>query len=198
MSNASLLIMAGGRSERMGVPKPFLLVEGQTFIEKIAEGYRCFGVKDIFVVLNSQFIRYVPAGQNTFKIIPNNFPEYGRFFSLQTGLKAIPKNDFVFIHNVDNPFVSPDLLKEMWLRKKSNGYVVPVFNDKGGHPILISRSIVERILLTADRSRTLRDIVGEYGRIEVETNVDIILANINTWDEYEQLVLAQLTEYSGE
>jgi molybdenum cofactor cytidylyltransferase len=199
MADVSLLIMAGGRSERMVSPKPFLQMEGKSFIERISEGYSSFGITNIFIVLNDRFIQYLPEKMElSQKIIPNHHPEYGRFYSLQTGLKAMPESDFVFIHNVDNPFVEQSILKEMWIKKEPEGFVVPMYNDKGGHPILISKKIVKHILSTENLVCTLRDIIRNYTRIEIEVDSEKILANINTWQEYEEQVLNLISQYCSD
>ena len=198
MKNVSVLIMAGGKSERMCSPKPFLLIEGKTFIEKITEKYLLFGAKNIFIVLNQQLVRKFSVKINSLKVIPNPYPEYGRFFSLHTGLTQLPDNNFVFIHNVDNPFVEQNVLKEMWNKRSENGFVVPVYEDNGGHPILISPKIIKHIMSIKSASQTLRNVLRQYNRIEIETDSEKILTNINTWAEYEKQVLNLMPEYYGD
>jgi molybdenum cofactor cytidylyltransferase len=194
MTDASLLIMAGGKSERMRTPKPFLLIEGKSFIDKIADNYRSLGLKNIFIVLNHQFMQFLPLRSNASKIIRNFHPEYGRVYSLQTGLKGSLPSDFVFIHNVDNPFVCQEVIRKMWIKKEKNGFVVPMCNGKGGHPILISKEIVSDILASENTSISLRDLLKNHKRIEIETDSQEILVNVNTWEDYEEQVLNLIPE----
>lgn len=198
MKKVAALILAGGKSERMRSPKPFLLMEGKTFVEKISGEYLRFGIKDIYLILNNQFINCIPEKANSFNVIPNLHPEYGRFYSLQVGLKQLHENDFVFVHNVDNPFVDPVVLQKMWRKRSKTGFGVPTFNGKGGHPTLIPKLIVKEILASEDHGNTLRGILQQYDRIEVEADSEKILTNINTWEEYEEHVLKLIPECSSD
>lgn len=194
----SVLIMAGGNSERMKTPKPFLLIDGKSFIERISDNYVRFGIRRILIVLNEAFVKYLTFKTDSVKWIRNHHPELGRLYSLQIGLRALPESDFIFIHNVDNPFVEQEVLKEMWIKKKKDGFVVPVYNCKGGHPILISRKIADGILRVENSSVKLSDILSNYKRIEVEVDSRKVLTNINTWEEYEMQVLNLIPEYYRE
>lgn len=197
MAEGSLLILAGGRSERIKTPKPFLQFGGVSFIENIATEYSRFGLTDIVLVLNERFMRYISGSKHLSGIVPNHHPEYGRFYSLQIGLKELYKSDFIFIHNVDNPFVDRAVLQEMWLKKKEDGFVVPIYGGRGGHPVLISGMIARDIISMKGTGCTLRDVLGDYRRIEVETEFEKVLANINTWEEYEEHILNLTPEYFG-
>lgn len=198
MKNVSVLIMAGGKSERMCTPKPFLLIGGKTFIEKISGDYFRFGVRSIFVILNTHLVRSAPVKIKFLHVIANPHPEFGRFFSLQAGLEQIPGSNFVFIHNVDNPFVELDVLKKMWATKKVNGFVVPMHHGQGGHPVLISPNIVKHILSIQHSTCDLRDVLHHYDRIEIKSDSEKILTNINTWPEYEEQVLNLIPEYQSD
>lgn len=196
MKSASVLILAGGRSERMGSPKPLLLMEGKTFVEKIADGYFEFGIKHTVLVLNERFIRFLPAGIRNVKVVSNHHPEKGRLHSLKIGLRKLSDSDFVFIHNVDNPFVEQDVLCNMWANRSDQSFVVPAHFSRSGHPVLIPKIVISSILSAADSTYTLRAILSRFDRIEVETGSDRIFTNINTWNDYEEHVLNLIPEYS--
>lgn len=195
MKNVSVLILAGGRSERMGPPKPFLLMEGKTFIENISDGYLQFGVRQSVLVLNNSFIRFFPTGIRNLDVVPNRHPENGRLYSLRAGLKKLSDSDFVFIHNVDNPFVEQNILSNIWANRSDHAYVVPSHLGRGGHPVLLPRKIIRSILSVDDTSCTLREILHRFDKIEVETGSYRIFTNINTWNDYEEHVLNLIPEY---
>ena len=51
--NISVIILAGGDSERLKFPKPFLLFSPRvTFIEKLIRVYSVFGCRKIITVIN--------------------------------------------------------------------------------------------------------------------------------------------------
>ena len=47
--NYSLLLLAGGKSSRMGTNKAELLYEGRSFLENIIEKAKCLGLKKIYI-----------------------------------------------------------------------------------------------------------------------------------------------------
>ncbi len=195
MKNVTVLILAGGRSERMGVPKPFLLRKGRTFIENIAEGYQRFGVNCTALVLNHQFIPLLPAGIPGLKLIPNYHPEYERLYSLKIGLKQLSGSDHVFVHNVDNPFVEQDVLMKMWAYRSDCAFVVPALSGRNGHPVLLPKNIVRHIISLDDGLSSLKEILQQFKKVEVETGSEKIFSNINTWKDYEENILELIPEY---
>ena len=110
-ATTGVLILAGGKSERMIFPKPYLLFEGETFLKKIVEEYHNAGIKSICVIINEEFCKgkfekFIDEVESKTIIIKNPNPELGRFHSLKLGLANILNLDFCFIQNIDNPFVN--------------------------------------------------------------------------------------------
>jgi CTP:molybdopterin cytidylyltransferase MocA len=90
-SKTGVLILAGGKSERMIFPKAYLLFNGKTFLKKIIEEYYEAGIKNIYVVLNDDFCngeweKYIDEVKSIVTIIKNPNPELGRFHSLKLGI----------------------------------------------------------------------------------------------------------------
>ena len=87
-----VLILAGGKSERMVFPKPYLLFEGKTFLKKIVEEYYNSGIKNICVVINEEFCKgefekYIDEIKSKVTIIKNPNSELERFHSVKLGIK---------------------------------------------------------------------------------------------------------------
>ena len=102
------LILSGGTSERMGVPKAFLKIGDITFLEKIVSAYCLAGIDKIIVVLNRNLFSGADIGLmlNTVKNIEfvcNSAPELGRFYSIKLGLQKLSHPGYCFIQNIDNP-----------------------------------------------------------------------------------------------
>ncbi len=187
-----VLILAGGKSERMNYPKAFLLVEGKTFLKKIVDEYYNAGVKNICVVLNSDFCnaeweKYVEPVKLRATIIKNSESELGRFHSLKLGIKKMLNLDFCFIQNIDNPLVSKDVIKSLIGSSNSDGYSSPKFLKKNGHPVLISKKIIYYLDNLPDGNFNLRTILSEFIKQEVEVKSNTILLNINTIDDYKSI-----------
>lgn len=187
----SVLILAGGNSTRMKFPKPWLKIDNTTFLEKIIKTYQSFGIKNIVVIINQKFC--IEPWESKIKflkkqaiIIENTAVEKGRLYSIQLGLQQLADADFVFIQNIDNPFIDKIILEKLQHNRCETGVTVPTFNQKGGHPILINRSIKEQIINNFNSSSTLHDVINQFDRKNVEVENESILININTPEEYKK------------
>ena len=186
-----VLILAGGKSERMVYPKAYLLYEGKTFLKKIVEEYYDAGVKNIIVVLNETFSigewgNYITQINPKITIIKNPTPELGRFHSVKLGINKIQGLDFCFIQNIDNPLVNNMVIKSLMESGNPEGYTSPVFNGRSGHPVLISKKIIQHLNNLPDGNQNLRTVLSEFPKLEVEAKNSDILLNINTIDDYKK------------
>ncbi|MDP3441274.1 MAG: NTP transferase domain-containing protein [Ignavibacteria bacterium] len=98
-------------------------------------------------------------------------------------MSALKSNNAVFVHNVDNPFINQDLLRNLTNNLRSD-YVYPVYQDKGGHPILLSTAIAKHII-AASENQDFKDLLSLFQKQIVEVNDPKIIANINTPEAYQ-------------
>jgi len=115
-------------------------------------------------------------------VVENNEPDKGRLHSIRLGLKKLV-NQPTFIQNVDNPFVTVELIQKLIPILQPNTYVSPYYNGIGGHPILISNEIANQ-LKDCDSDIPLNLFLANYEQIKMEQNNSGILVNINTLDDY--------------
>ncbi|MHB8259065.1 MAG: nucleotidyltransferase family protein [Bacteroidia bacterium] len=191
-----MLILAGGKSGRMHSPKPFLKYGSRTFIEKIIDEFDVCNFSEIVVVLNHELLGVTNEGDiskvlEKCTIVKNDNPEMGRYHSIKLGVNRIIGADFCFIHNVDNPFVSSLLIKKLYMNRNENGYTLPVYKGRGGHPVLISKKIIEAINKDIVTLATLKDVLKNFNRKELEVEDERILININSPEEYQQAMNKQ-------
>lgn len=186
--STAVVILAAGLSSRMGTIKPFLKYNSeQLFIDKIIREYAEFGCGKIVITLSNKSLwmklieNYQSSGNVSF--IENQHIEYERFYSLKLGLSNIGYEDNCFIQNSDNPFVNQGILSELYNYKTNKGYVVPVCNGKGGHPILLSKNVITGISKEDDNSN-LKDVLQNYKRVECKVDDKNIFVNINTEQDY--------------
>lgn len=187
----SVIILAAGKSERLGFPKLSLEYNEQhTFIEQIAQEYSVFGCKVIIVVVNKVGLEYIKEHHLKFPVnavlVVNEYPEWHRFYSLKTGVKALKECQSVFIHNVDNPFVNHQILTELLESSDSTDYIIPEYKGKGGHPILISKKIVDHIISIDENQVHLKEFLNQYSKLKTPVQDEKVLVNINTMDEYKK------------
>ncbi len=190
-TNCSAIILAAGRSSRMGEAKfalPFS--RNKTFLEEIVAQYHTFGCKQIVIVLNKKGFDYIKNHQfnfpDTILLISNKYLERGRFYSIKLGvLRISSENTAIFIHNIDNPFVNHKVLKKL-LWNNDSEYITPSYQDKGGHPILISKNIAQQIELEKENNVVLSEFLKKFKRKRIEVNDKNILVNINTPKDYQK------------
>jgi len=202
--HVAALVLAAGFSGRMGMPKAFLPYESnQTFLEKIISEFLEFGCSSVAVVLNEEGMKRYEEIQLQHKehitAILNPAPEKERFFSVQTGLKALNFKGPVFLHNVDNPLLTQDVLRALFTAFKERAglahasayapnvpiYLTPIYRNEGGHPVLLSQEIVKALIKTPDCKQNLRAFLQQFDRIPVPVDEPNVLVNINAATEYE-------------
>ncbi|MBM2813454.1 MAG: mocA [Ignavibacteria bacterium] len=178
------IILAAGLSERMQSPKPLLKFDSQKrFIDKIFDEYLKFGCNEVIVVINHALTGQFESIRGI-KFAVNTNPEKGRFSSIKIGVEFLESSNFCFIQNIDNPFVNQDVLRILNQVKEQSDYIVPTFEGRGGHPILLNKNIIDNIKKCEKDDLNLRELLAKYKSKKVEFNDNSILININTKEEY--------------
>ncbi|MBI4930774.1 MAG: NTP transferase domain-containing protein [Bacteroidetes bacterium] len=191
-----VVILAGGKSERMNFPKVFLDFNGETFLQKITETYFNADIKNICVVINKEYSegewkKQIESVKPFVSEIVKTDSNFGRFHSLKLGINKMLSCDFVFIQNADNPFVDKEIIERLMKNRYSLGYTQLFYQARKGHPVLISKKIIRLISATQGSEHNLRDILAEFPKIDVEVNDKRVLANINMKEDYEKYIFAQ-------
>jgi molybdenum cofactor cytidylyltransferase len=112
--------------------------------------------------------------------------------SVQCGLRNLP-SDFsaVLVFQGDQPFIKASVINEVIGEYISTGkgMVIPVFNGKRGHPLLVDRKYNEEIFkLSVDRG--LRELTFKFPEdvSEVNTNEPDILRDLDTHKQYLKII----------
>lgn len=185
----SAIILAAGKSERIGFPKLSLKYDSETtFIEQIVKKFNELACREIVLVINESGIQYLEKYNISFEknvsVVLNEHPEWHRFYSLKRGVQGLSMPQSVFVHNVDNPFVSIETLNELLANQLKADYLFPEHENIGGHPILLSQHIVNEILQIEANQIHFREFLEQFSRSAVSVMDENILVNINTLEEY--------------
>lgn len=187
-----VVILAAGFSERMKTLKALLPFDEHTsFIGKIISTYHNWGCNEIVVVTNPEaFQQMKQIGMFLSKVtmVVNDHLEFERFYSVKLGLGTIRSSSFCFIQNVDNPFIDSQILDLLYEQKSDEKYVSPVFENKGGHPVLLNRGNINRICIWKDNSANFKDVLNTMECLSVEMPDDRVLININSPEEYKKII----------
>ncbi|MBS4060795.1 MAG: NTP transferase domain-containing protein [Bacteroidetes bacterium] len=184
-----VLLLAAGESIRMGSHKALLRFdERNTFLEQCLEVFVAFGCENIVVVINESLSKNIKEVQlkipENVVVCINKKPSAGRFSSVLTGLQQLKCNKPLFIHNVDNPFVSLNVLALLSSSFKEHDYAVPVYEEMGGHPLLVSASLAAMLKNEEDISINLKTYLKAYQKQAVNVTDRRVLANINDENDY--------------
>lgn len=155
--------------------------------------YRECAVNNLVVVLNKKFSippwdQFTEPVKEHANIVLNEQVDFGRMHSILLGLERIKNADFIFIHNVDNPFIEPKQVISLMEHHSPTGYTKPTFKGKGGHPVLISNQIAQYILIEGAKFKTLKEVLIQFPARKVEFNNPNILMNINTDSDYKKAI----------
>jgi molybdenum cofactor cytidylyltransferase len=130
-------------------------------------------------------------------LVENRAPELGQFSSLRLGLNEVlgRGRDSAIVALVDRPPVRPAtmaLLHSAFLGALEQDFwaVVPEFDERHGHPILLAREMIE-VLLRAQLTVTARDILHANAAHISYIPVDDtrIVMDINTQEDYDRLAV---------
>lgn len=187
------IILAAGESSRMGSPKALLQIQGKTFLEHLVATLRNAGLHEIRVVLghdSDKIITQLPDLNVSF-IINENYQK-GQLSSIQAAIRSVPKDcDAIMICPIDRPLISPELIKTLIeaYSKSKPPIVIPIFDAKRGHPIIFSSSLFPEVL-RAPYDIGARAVVWAHHNevIEVQTDEEGILLNIDTPELYEEYI----------
>ncbi|TAL68139.1 MAG: hypothetical protein EPN82_12145 [Bacteroidetes bacterium] len=186
LKNFGVVILAAGESSRMNVPKPFLRYNSNfRFIDKIIDEYMDFGINNIVVVGNNNINSKLNLNGNV-SVVVNEHLDYERFYSIKLGIEKIRNCEFCYIQNIDNPFVNEVILRKLYFKRIVEGSTIPVFNEQGGHPVLLGKDVIKSISEKKELNLNFRDIVSEFPDKKVEIDDESILININTPEEYQK------------
>ncbi|MHB2015934.1 MAG: nucleotidyltransferase family protein [Candidatus Xenobia bacterium] len=177
------VVLAAGASRRMGQPKAWLMLEGETFVDRIVRHLRQVGVRDVVVVrpLEGPAIR---GGRE----VVNPRPESEQIESMQLGLRALRGDaDAVLVWPVDHPLVGPETVAQLLAAFAGQPLVQP-WCGRPGHPVLFAARLIPELL--AAGAGGARPVVGRYReqRLLLPVSDAGVTANIDTPDAYHRII----------
>ncbi len=194
------VILAAGESSRMRSPKALLKITDQIFLEYVVSKIYKAGIENILIilghepesVLQSKEVESSKVLRNVKFIINENY-ERGQLSSIQTGIRELPEDaEAMLLFTVDRPLASADLINSLIKKfgETQAPVVVPIFGAQRGHPIIFSSSVFQEIL-RAPEDVGARAVVWAHHNevVEVSTNEEEILINIDTPESYEKYIL---------
>jgi len=187
IQNVSGIILAAGRSRRLGYPKHLLPWDGRTMLEHVVDQIRHLPLQAVVVVLGPSTaplaLRLEALGA-----IPVRVPEGAQAcaISIRTGLRAVGETDAAMIFLGDQPALplrAAQVLLSGW-QERGRPLQVIRYREGRGHPVLVARSLFET-LEARSGEKVLWELIAQHPGWVAEVPVDLPLPrDIDTWTDY--------------
>lgn len=170
------IILAGGKSSRMGTDKAMLLYKGKSFLEHTINS-----LKEVSHEI------LISANQNSYHgfgypLVPDNFSGIGPLAGIEACLSFSKTRVNIFIP-CDTPFVNATLFKNLIQQIENFDAVVPVSSDGKIEPLMAcySKDILPQIRLQIEHGdykiqNLLKTIKTNY----ITISENIVFTNVNT------------------
>ena len=159
---------------------------GLTFAGHLVNCFGIYGCNPVVLVVNDQPGTDHLKQANLITVV-NHRVDLGRTYSIRLGLNQVPPGFACVIHNVDNPYLEPDILDRLLEMLQPDTFVVPVHEGRGGHPVLLGSHVADHIR-SQDHPADFREMLGLFQRVELPCRDEGILWNINTPGEYQRFI----------
>lgn len=189
------LVLAAGRSHRMGVQKLLLPLGGRPLIARVVDEVLASPVDQVFVVVGQKKERIAEAlraGQHPHErrlsFVTNADVEGEMLTSVRCGLAAMPHPCTAALLVLgDQPAITADINAALIRASQTagRGIVVPTFGGRRGHPLLLSMKYRNEVLQRYD-SVGLRGLLLAHPEdiYELELPDPGILEDLDTPDDY--------------
>jgi len=189
MKNISAVILAGGKSSRMGQNKALMKIDGVSLIEKIFNEISKIS-KDIVISSNTEEYNFFNA-----KIVKDEFKEIGPIAGIYSCLKSI-KYQKAIVVSCDIPFINIDFIN--YLIENSQYFDVTISENNCFLEPLIgiySKSIIsvfEKEIINGNYS--IQKIIRKLNINVLKINSDLnfynenLFLNLNNLEDFEKAI----------
>ena len=171
----SAVVLAAGKSERMGENKLLLEIGGYTTLDLLLNALKNSRIDEILVVLGhrSNELRPIVESHGIQEVFNPDY-ELGMASSFKAGLKKV-SGDAVFLCLGDQPILNPEMLDKMisvMMDNPKTWIVSPVHKGLKGHPVLFKNNLFQEILSLGPTAQ-LKDVIirNEDRHIEIQGDI---------------------------
>lgn len=210
------LVLAAGESRRMGTVKMLMTIGKETILDHVV-GRLSMNCSRVLIVVSNGFYQeqtaYMDAvtqrHDSNIIFLQNPSSQEGMHTSFLMGLKQltdpksgaitdIPIEFNVFMQPADIPYITPETDRRLTevattapVEDRRGSYFIPSYRHRGGHPICIPAEVCRQIAgkTALDGSVTIRTLLDSFSKRYVEVDDEGILLDIDTPEDYENLVI---------
>ena len=190
----SAIVLAAGRSTRMGRNKLILPLDGKPVLQRVLDALKHSKVDETVVVLGggADEVRRSVDLEGT-KVVVNRRYSEGMSASIKAGLARMDRSaDAAIIVLGDQPFLSAAVVDSLIKAFLTEGapVVLPVYMGKRRNPVLFARSVFPEIMrIRGDRGA--KSVVESHGDNILEVKVEDagVAMDVDTPSDYERAAL---------
>jgi len=179
------VILAAGKSHRLGRPKALIEVDGVSLISWVFSRLSRLGISPI-VVTREELVEEIRDSIGEVEVIVNETPELGRTGSVKKGLRYLKERVDgeikILIVPVDRPGFSISTIESLVSCESSS---CPAKGGRGGHPLIVDDRDIKRIL-NAPSDVPLNNIINP-NRIVVQD--PYLHLNIDTQEDVDEFLM---------
>ncbi len=191
MSEICAIILAAGKSERMGKNKMLMPFRGNSMIRTVIDNVMQSGIEHILVVLGA-YRRDIMAAISDLPVEPcyNANYEQGMYTSVQCGFRNLPSTaDAALLFLGDQPMIPGEIARQIMrtYQKSEKGILIPVHRGKRGHPVMIGKKYAN-LIETSVPANGLHTLFAMHKNDiqEIEIDTPVILKDIDTEYDYNE------------
>lgn len=184
------IILAAGESRRMGTPKQLLPFGEKSVIETVVDKFLQVSFNEIIVV-TGYYTEQIQKKLDGYpiKIVINEKYADGMLSSIQLGINSADNSaDAYLIGLCDQPFIPSSVIFDLLehFDKQGKGIVLPSYEGRKGHPIIIHRKYKDEIF-RLDQNIGLRQLIHHYKDdiFILEVGSDTVIRDMDFPKDYE-------------
>jgi molybdenum cofactor cytidylyltransferase len=185
----SAILLAAGRSERMGRLKQLMPFGESTILEQALDNLLGAKIDEVIVVVGHEAEEITKAiATKPVKIMFNPNYQEGMSASIIAGLILVdPKAEAVMLALGDQPLVDSQTINHLidGFQKQDKGIALPTYKGKRGHPVILAIKYKAELLeLKGDVGA--RELIKNHPQDVLEVAVDNegVIADIDTEKDY--------------
>lgn len=181
--SATAIILAGGKSSRMGTDKSMLPINNQTMLEHICKQLR--GTFSQILISADDIEKYAPVG---FEVVRDKAADQGPLMGIASALEA-SVNELNFVVACDIPYIKMDFVRKMLAEAGGADITVPITDDKKFEPLfaVYRKSALDAIKRALRKgNRKISDVFDLCEVKYIDLGKVDWLVNLNTMAEYEE------------
>jgi molybdenum cofactor cytidylyltransferase len=194
IENCCVVILAAGKSNRLGSPKQLLSFKGRSLLQHAAEAAIGTGLKPVIVITGSGAQLMEKELENyPVQLVYNENWEEGMASSIRCGVDTVlglkPEADGILFMVCDQPFADTAVLNELIARQKETGMPITAsaYDDVIGTPAIYHKSIFPELhALTGDIGA--RKIISKHSDELAVISFSSGKTDIDTGSDYETLL----------